>query len=509
MSKIMDSRALREAVRSRQRLAMLEAAGVDPREVGRVFNRAQPAPSDVDRITVPTDAAGLEEMLGDSARMQSVFRNPQALKELIANYARTTQAMNPDITAQVAAETQRSLTAWLKEQEDKGGRPRVDLRAIGNRIPQPGIKVPDTVYNEAAPGVALNEDFRNAGDFLRTIWHRNTDQSDSRQAKMRKLSDIRNSFGSTVPADGGFLIPETLRAELLQVALENSIVRPRATVIPMESLRVPIPMIDSTTNATSVFGGIVCYWTEEAAQLTESQASFGRVVLDAKKLTGYAEIPNELIADAVAFNSFFEQKFPIALGWYEDVAFLVGSGVGEPLGAFSSGNSAAVSVAAEAGQPTNTIVWENLVKMYARMLPASLQSAVWIASIDTFPQLATMALSVGTGGSAVWLGGTSPVGGAAASPPMTILGRPVIFTEKTSQLGTVGDINFVDWSYYLIGDRQAMQVDSSPHYKFQNDKTAFRVIERVDGRPWIQSAITPRNGSSNTLTPFVQLATRP
>src|SRR3546814_2482286 len=41
--------------------------------------------------------------------------------------------------------------------------------------------------------------------------------------------------------------------------------------------------------------------------------------------------------------------------------------------------------------------------MYARMLPSSLERAVWIASPDTFVELATMALTVGTGGSAVWL----------------------------------------------------------------------------------------------------------
>src|SRR6185312_10066398 len=134
----------------------------------------------------------------------------------------------------------------------------------------------------------------------------------------------------------------------------------------------------------------ICDWTEEAAALTESQASFGRVVLDAKKLTAYAEVPNELLADAPAFSGFFDDKFPAALAWYEDIGFMNGP--------------ASVQVAAEAGQPTATVVWENLVKMYARMLPTSLQNAVWIASIDVFPQLATMALSVGTGGSAVWMG---------------------------------------------------------------------------------------------------------
>ena len=46
-------------------------------------------------------------------------------------------------------------------------------------------------------------------------------------------------------------------------------------------------------------------------------------------------------------------------------------------------------------------MWENIVKAYARMLPPSHGRAVWVASIDTFPELATMALSVGTGGSAM------------------------------------------------------------------------------------------------------------
>ena len=167
---------------------------------------------------------------------------------------------------------------------------------------------------------------------------------------------------------------------------------------------------------------------------------------------------------------------------------------------------ASVQVPIQPGQPTKTILWENIVGMYARMLPTALGRAVWICSIDTFPELATMALAVGTGGGPVWMGNYTNPG--TNTPPVTILGRPVFFTEKTPALGTTGDISFVDFGYYLIGDRQMMQSMSSEHYKFQNDKTAFRVIERLDGRPWIQSAITPHNNSSNTLTPFVQLASR-
>lgn len=451
------------------------------------------------KVAIPTAPAELEEMLGDRGRIENLMSEGQ-FPEFIQAYARATMSKDKELGAQIREETQLVLNEWLKEQKADGFSPdrRVNLNVNSK---QPGGK--GAIYNKKAPGAAVDNEFEGSADFFQTIWHHaNTlRDGDDLRAKLDRVKKIQNSFGSNVPADGGFLIPETLRSELLQVALETAVVRPRARVIPMESLRVPIPMIDSTSNASSVFGGIVCYWTEEGASLVESQAEFGRVVLEAKKLTGYAEAPNELVADATAFGAFFDQVFPAAIAWYEDTAFMTGSGVGEPLGFLNTGNAAAVSVAKESGQTASTIVWENVVKMYARMLPSSLSNAVWIASIDTFPELATMALSVGTGGSAVWLNNGQD------GPPMTILGRPVIFTEKASTLGTAGDLNFVDLGYYLVGDRQVMQAMSSPHYKFQSDKTAYRIIQRVDGRPWIQSAITPKNGGA-TLSPFVKIATR-
>jgi HK97 family phage major capsid protein len=113
-------------------------------------------------------------------------------------------------------------------------------------------------------------------------------------------------------------------------------------------------------------------------------------------------------------------------------------------------------------------------------------------------------LSVGTGGSAIWLNN------GANGPPATILGRPVIFTEKVPTIGGAGsgkDISFIDFGYYLIGDRMQMRAESSPHFHFSTDQTTFRIIERVDGRGWLMSALTPAN-STTTLSPFVTLGER-
>lgn len=458
---------------------------------------------------IPTAPAELEEWLHDGERMKNVVAENQ-FGEFIKSYQANVAKRDPDIQKVVAEQVQLGFAEYMKASGAKESElPPVDLTpgpAATPRIQGLQSSASRALYGKRAPGQAVEGIFGDFADFFQATHHDNArvNRSTDLVAKRDKLMSVMNSFGSEVPADGGFLIPETLRSELLQVALESAIVRPRAQVIPMETLRVPIPMIDSTSNVSSVFGGIVCYWTEEASALTESQSQFGRVNLDAKKLTGYAEIPNELLADAPAFMAFFDQVFPKALAWYEDIGFMTGSAVGEPTGFINC--PASVNTAIITGQPTASITWENIVAMYARMLPSSLANAVWIASIDSFPQLATMALSVGTGGSAVWIGNMQQPG--SAGPPVSILGRPVIFTEKASALGTAGDISFVDLSYYLIGDRQMMQSTSSPHYKFANDKTVFRVIERVDGQPWLQSAITPRNGGP-TLTPFVQLATRP
>jgi len=450
-------------------------------------------------LPVPASPAELAEMIADDQRIKPVLADRDSLRDFIQAYADKHQAPGTDLARQVETETQRVLTSWLKE---RGATDEVKRLNLTPQQQRPANMLTShrqaSAYNAKALGAKIDSEFADAAEFFAAAWHLNPDEKV--RAKMQK---IRNTFSSVVPADGGFLVPERLRAQLMQIALETAVMRPRATVVPMDSARVPFPCIDVTTNANSVFGGMIGYWTEESGTLQDTSARFSRVVLDAKKLTGYSVVPNELITDSIiSFAALIESLWPRAISWYEDVAFIVGTGVGEPLGILDAGNTALVAQAAEAGQLPDTVVLENIVRMYARMLPASLNQAVWLVAPNVLPQLFTMALNVGTGGSAVMLTN------AAGPAPMTILGRPVIVTEKARTVGDQGDIAFVDLSYYLIGDRQAMSAASSTDFRFSTDQTAFRIIQRVDGRPWIQSAITPQNGAADTLSPFVALAAR-
>jgi HK97 family phage major capsid protein len=465
------------------------------------------------KVAIPQSPDELAEILNDAKRLKEIFADKDATKEFFNAYSRNVMNKDHEFAAQLREQVQIGMAEFLKANGGRNG-PPVGLSPDGH----PTLNGRDfrkvstgrgAAYNKLAPGARKGADevFESSAEFFQAIWPRMNSVLKNRKdlgVKLDRFNDIqteiRNSFGSEVPADGGYLIPETLRTDILQLALETSIVRRLATVIPMETLRVPIPMIDDTSHVSSVFGGIVFYWTEEGAALTESQASFGRVVLDAKKLTGFASVPNELLADATAFSAFFDMNFPRALAWYEDLAFMTATGVGEPLGFLNA--PAVVSVASGGVRTASTaLTLANFAKMYASMLPSSLGSAVWICSIDVFPALAAITQSA----PGVWMGGWT-ANNMSQTPPVSIFGRPVYFTEKVPKLGTLGDINFVDLAYYLIGDRQVMQAMSSEHYQFQNDKTAFRIIERLDGRPWLQSSITPHNNSA-ALSPFVNLAT--
>ena len=194
--------------------------------------------------------------------------------------------------------------------------------------------------------------------------------------------------------------------------------------------------------------------------------------------------------------------FASEFGFRTDDAIVNGTGAGQPLGILNAGSL--VSVSKETGQADDTIVAENIVKMYARQLNPG--SAVWLVNKSCFPQLWTMSLSVGTGGAPIF----QPAGGLAAQPYNTMLGRPVIPVEQCASLGTVGDIIFADLAGgYILAEKGGMQTDVSIHVRFVYDESVFRFVYRVDGQPVLASPVTPyKGGAGNSQSHFVALETR-
>lgn len=459
----------------------------------------------------PQTPAELEEVLSDAVRYQKLLQDPVRFKQFVNDYV----GMQRNNTAAALRDAvKQGMDAFAQGAEGKGIKrlPMTTERPVGlgnGFNPSNYVLGANTlglsraVQRQVAaygmgPGAALNGKFPSMQDFIVKAW---AALSNSPAAQKLLTPDVVKAMGEASGGEGGFLVPEEFRAELLAMSLEDSVVRPRARVIPMGTNRVVMPAIRDASHATSVYGGIQGSWVAEAADLsTNRQPTFSQVALDVRKLTTYTIISNELMQDSpISIEAIVAALFPAAIAYFEDDAFINGTGAGQPLGIINA--DALVSVAKETGQAAATILYENLVKMFARMLPSSINRAVWVMHPDTFPQIATMSLAVGTGGSAVWM--TNAVGGA----PSTILGRPIILSEKCQTLGTAGDIYFVDFGYYFIGDRMGLEVSRSEHVRFTTNEMVWRFIQRVDGRPWLVTALTPRYGT-NTFSPYINLATR-
>ncbi|MBE0427888.1 MAG: phage major capsid protein [Nitrospirae bacterium] len=302
----------------------------------------------------------------------------------------------------------------------------------------------------------------------------------------------------TIGSDGGFLIPAEYTEKIHNVSLENEIVMPRAYVQPMRSNSIRIPAMEVGDHSASLFGGFTASYTDETGTINEKNPKVRRMELNAKKLTGLLRFSNELVADMSGGETQLTNICGKGLAWYRDKSFLKGTGAGEPLGILNSG--CLIQVAKEIGQAADTIVYRNLTKMLARMYPGSFNNSVWICHISTIPELLEIVVPIGTGGHIV------PVL-TESNGVFKILTRPAIFTEKTEPVGDKGDILLCDLSQYVVGLRSEMRLDLSIHVHFQTDELLARLIERHDGQPLWDKALTLEDGTT-TVSPFIVLAER-
>lgn len=349
--------------------------------------------------------------------------------------------------------------------------------------------------------------FPNMGDFFRSVITAGMgERVDKRLYEMAAATRAATGMSEAVGADGGFLVQTDFSTELLRLSFETGLLPSRCRQIPISGSAngIKIPGMDETSRATgSRWGGIRVYPAAEAAEKTKSKPKFRMIELTLNKTIGLCYLTDELMQDASALEAYVRDGFSEEFGFTFDDYIIRGTGVGQPLGILNSG--CLVSQAKEAGQAADTIVYENVSNMWARLLPRSQPNSVWLINQNCWPQLHLMSVAVGTGGSAVFV----PPGGASESPYATLFGRPVIPIEQCESVGTVGDILLCDFAGYIMATKGGLQSDASIHVRFIYDESVLRFVYRLDGQPMLASAITPyKGGASWTTSHFVALASR-
>lgn len=317
--------------------------------------------------------------------------------------------------------------------------------------------------------------------------------------------NIGTGMQVAVSSDGGFMVQQTFVQKMMESIMAKSTTLGRITMIPIGegSNGIVMPALAETSRANgSRFGGARAYWANEGAAATPTKPKIREITLKLEKLLAFCYMTEELMRDATAMESFVNKVYSDEMSFVLDDAIFNGTGVGTPVGILNC--PALVTVTKESGQVADTIVFQNIIKMWSRLAPSSQVRAVWFINQEVQPELMTMSQAVGTGGVPVFL----PAGGAAASPYMTLMGRPVIPVEHCSKLGDAGDIILADMSDYIGIDKGGLESDTSIHVQFLYDEQVFRFRYRFNGIPYTNAAVQSYKNSSFTVSPYVTLGAR-
>jgi HK97 family phage major capsid protein len=308
------------------------------------------------------------------------------------------------------------------------------------------------------------------------------------------------TFGQeTVGADGGFAVPPDFRDDIMVLVNNEASLLPRTDQLTSSSNSITAPSDETTPWGTT---GVYATWEGEGDQLAQRKPSLKQVNARLNKLAVLVPVTDELLEDAGALNTYLRRKAPGAIDFKVNLGIVQGTGAGQPLGILNS--PAIVSVAKEGSQVADTVVFNNIIKMWSRCYGPSRGNAVWLINQDIEPQLFTMSFE-GTSSS---VPAYMPANGLSASPFGTLMGRPVIPTQACETLGDQGDIFLVDLQQYMTATKTTgLRSDVSIHLYFDYDMTAFRFILRLAGLPWWSSTISARDGST-TYSPFVTLDER-
>jgi HK97 family phage major capsid protein len=321
----------------------------------------------------------------------------------------------------------------------------------------------------------------------------------------RLNNEVRNAapLGANegVGEEGGFAVQSDFAGFMMESAATSGQILPRVDryEITSNANRVEWTDIDETSVATTVFGGVQVYWEGEGLGATAKQPKLAQKELKLVKLLGFAYATYELEQDSNFISQLYTRAFTLAIQRELEGCIISGTGAGKPLGFLKSASLSTITK--ETGQVADTIVWNNLSKMFNAAYDKRNPGYIWLCHPDTAEQFDFMQFPVGTGGVPVYLQEAKE--GSLA----TLKGHAIVESDHCSAIGDAGDISYVNLKDYLLITKGGVQADTSMHVAFLTAQNCFRFIFRANGMPKKTSKLTIKN-SSTQRSSFVTLGAR-
>lgn len=357
------------------------------------------------------------------------------------------------------------------------------------------------------------EEFGGAGNYLLALAHMGDAKRpewamSSRQKKLHEelqAFHVRTIVGAANDSSGGeFLLPLEQVPSIFQVPNVQPGILQIARRYPASGRTLRIPYVVQTNAAvTRPMAGIANVTIiDEAAQKSTREPAFKQLLLTIYKWAAYSEIGDETIMDD--FTGMLPSTLQTLVGGQvlnamNEYFTIDGTGSGQPSGAFYTSGAWLLKQPRKTASQINI---EDIVGMYSQFTQTgSRASQRWFINRTALPQLLQLKLS---GNTLVTFLGPS----LRDEPVMQLFGIPVEVCDLLPVLGTEGDLALGNGEFYAYAVRQQLTVESSIHFKFDQDVTAYRFHARGGGIPLNDGTYAYKSPSGTKVaqhSPFVVL----
>ena len=346
-------------------------------------------------------------------------------------------------------------------------------KKMGKVLYDPNLsrKLPFQGVNEAYDTDNLSDKagFKNVTEFLRAI-------KDGDHSKLAPCRVEKTGMEVGTPSEGGFLLPDAFKADLIEGMQNVELIRPRATVwkIPRnagDSITVPGIADDDYSSDECVKS----YWKAEKAEYEEQTPALNQISMKLHKVTCLIRASEELLfGSAINAGQAITKIMANSMSYALDKAFLSGNGSGQPLGILSGLDLLTASKAD--GQDAGSLVFDNIADMAEKLNPNSWNNAIWISSISNLKNLLKMSLPIGTGGSQIPV--MSTLGGK-----FNVLGKDLFFSQHMNRIGSEGSLLLADLRKYVIVQRDDFLIRSDTSTGFKTDEVYFKMTFYCNAQP--------------------------
>jgi HK97 family phage major capsid protein len=286
---------------------------------------------------------------------------------------------------------------------------------------------------------------------------------------------VEKAMGATVPADGGYFVPNVLASEVIPYLYNKIVVRNAgARVVPMPNGNMTVSRFDAKATG---------YWIGENAPITKSQSTIGSVKLNAKKAAGLVPISNDLIRSAdISSDQFITDDLVMVMKTLLDYYAFYGPGTQyAPMGldglVLAANKIATTTTAMTYNDPYN-------LKRLVERANTPMNAPGYICNSDM----------------ETWISNFRTTTGALVFPEVAqgkLLGKPLHVTNAIASGGTTygtdlySDLWYGDWSEFLWGEQMALMIDASREASYSDggtnnisafaaDQTVIRAITLCD-----------------------------